>query len=172
VVGNHGLEPWQATEALERKVKRWRAILEREIGAVKGVEIEDKIFSLAVHYRRSREKKKARKAIYAAVQALGNVHLIGGKLVMNVLPRGAPHKGMALLKERDRLGCDTAIYLGDDETDEDVFALDQPGQLLAVRVGVRKTSLAPYFLRTQTEIDRLLRELIKQRVAARRARAA
>lgn len=40
---------------------------------------------------------------------------------MNLIPRGAPHKGIALEKARVRFGCDTAIYVADDVTDEDVF---------------------------------------------------
>jgi trehalose 6-phosphate phosphatase len=87
------------------------------------------------------------------------VRLVGGKLVVNLLPAGAPHKGLALEAARERFGCDTALYVGDDETDEDVFALDQPGRLLAIRVGRRRGSAAGYYLRNQREIDRVLRVL-------------
>ena len=58
--------------------------------------IENKTFSVAVHYRRSREKKRARAAILAAAAALGPVRVIGGKQVVNILPEKAPHKGIAL----------------------------------------------------------------------------
>ena len=109
-----------------------------------GRRIEDKGFSIAVHYRQSREKKNALAAILEAAARLGNVRVIGGKQVVNILPDGAPHKGIALERERERLRCDTAIYVGDDETDEDVFALDQPGRLLAIRVGAASASQAPY----------------------------
>jgi trehalose 6-phosphate phosphatase len=94
------------------------------------------------------------------------VRLVGGKHVLNVLPADAPHKGLALERERARLGCDTAIYLGDDETDEDVFALRQPGRLLAVRVGRRTSSAAAYYVRTQRDVDRVLRILLRCRPAA------
>jgi trehalose 6-phosphate phosphatase len=127
------------------------------------VHIEDKIFSLAVHYRQSREKKKARAAILRAAAALGEVRIIGGKQVVNILPDGAPHKGIALERERERLRCDTAIYVGDDETDEDVFALDQPGRLLTIRVGAKRASAATYYISRQTTIDELLRTLIDLR---------
>ena len=80
--------------------------------------------------------------------------------MLNILPAGAPHKGLALERARTRLGCDTAIYVGDDETDEDVFALDQPGQLLTVRVGPKQSSSAAYYIRTQADVDRLLRSLL------------
>ena len=36
---------------------------------------------------------------------------------------------------RKSLGCDCALYVGDDDTDEDAFASDSPERLIAVRVG-------------------------------------
>ena len=46
-------------------------------------------FDYDVHYRHSREKKKAYAAILEAAAGLGRVRLIGGKLVINILPQGA-----------------------------------------------------------------------------------
>jgi trehalose 6-phosphate phosphatase len=163
VVGNHGLEPWHGTERLTDKVRAWLPVLAEHLAPFKGVKIEDKVFSLAVHYRQSREKKKARAAIADAATRLDGVRIIGGKEVINILPQGAPHKGVALERERQRLRCDTAIYVGDDETDEDVFALDQPGQLLTIRVGARRGSSASYYIPRQTSVDELLRCLIALR---------
>jgi trehalose 6-phosphate phosphatase len=166
IVGNHGLEPWHATHKLADVVAGWHGLLLERLAGLRGVEIEDKVFSVAVHYRRSREKKLARKAILEAAGALAEVRIIGGKLVVNILPNGAPHKGIALERERARLGCDTAIYVGDDETDEDVFTLDQPGQLLTIRVGQRRASAAAYFITSQGQIDALLRVLLELRQVA------
>ena len=163
VIGNHGIEPRHATHAYEAQVRSWLPTLARELAPFKGVWVEDKTYSVAVHYRRSRHKKVALPAILSAAAALGDVRLIGGKQVVNVLPVGAPHKGFALEKARDRLGCDTAIYVGDDETDEDVFGLDQPGRLLAVRVGPKGSSEAAYYLRNQEAVDALLSELLRLR---------
>jgi trehalose 6-phosphate phosphatase len=92
---------------------------------------------------------------------------MGGKLVVNLVPRGAPHKGMALERLRESLHCDTALYVGDDQTDEDVFALDDPGRLLTIRVGEKTTSRASFFLRDQACIDVLLERLLSLRQAAR-----
>lgn len=163
VVGNHGMEPWHASDALATLVSGWRRLLEQQLADMRGVRIEDKVFSLAVHYRQSRLKKQARTAILAAAASLGDVRIIGGKQVVNIVPRGAPHKGIALERERARLQCDTAIYVGDDETDEDVFALEQPGQLLSIRVGSRRSSAAAYFIESQPAIDRLLELLVEFR---------
>jgi trehalose 6-phosphate phosphatase len=172
VIGNHGAERGAdghadaATRAALRTVQRWRQLLERRLGELSGVFIEDKGLSLSIHYRQSRGKKQARAAILAAAAAIEReepLRLMGGKQVVNLLPEGAPHKGVALERARARLGCDTALYVGDDQTDEDVFALDQPGRLLSVRVGARALSHAHYYLRSQREIDGLLRVLIRVR---------
>lgn len=160
VIGNHGAEwSWAPLDgdAVQRQVRDWIAALAPPLRAVDGVVIEDKRFSLAIHYRRSREKKVAVAAIADAVRGLGDARVRLGKQVVNVVPRGAPHKGIALQQVRALLGCDTAVYVGDDTTDEDVFALDEPGQLLSVRVGKSDESQAAYYLEDQREIDDLLR---------------
>lgn len=163
VIGNHGLEPIRATRRALGEARRWVPLLERRLAGERGVTIEDKTYSIAVHYRHSRAKKRAREAILAAAQELGKTRIVGGKQVINILPIGAPHKGLALERARDRLRCDTAIYIGDDDTDEDVFALDQPGRLLTIRVGSTRNSLAAYSIRNQRETDAFLRVLIQLR---------
>ncbi len=170
VIGNHGIEPWKANHQLQREVQRWHPLLAGQLSSLRGVVIEDKMFSIAVHYRQSREKRVAIAAILEAARALGDVRIVGGKQVVNILPANAPNKGSALMRERARLGCDTAIYIGDDETDEDVFVLDQPGQLLSIRVGHRPGSAARYFLRTQSDVDVLMRLLVELRRSAGIAR--
>jgi trehalose 6-phosphate phosphatase len=125
--------------------------------------LEDKVYSLAVHYRRSRNKKRVKALVEELASTLDQVRVIGGIEVVNIVPADAPHKGMALERERARLKCDTAIYVGDDVTDEDVFALDQPGRLLTIRVGQKLASQADYFIKSQAEIDTLIGRLISLR---------
>lgn len=164
IVGNHGLESGRHMPAFERQVARILPELEAALPPHCGIDLENKRFSLAIHYRRSRRKRDARKAIYDAVAALGSPwRTTAGKLVVNVLPMGAPHKGDALLQLRAKASADTAIYLGDDTTDEDVFQLDQPGRLLAIRVGRARASAAPYYLRSQAEVDTFLARLVRLR---------
>ncbi|MGH9442583.1 MAG: trehalose-phosphatase [Thermoanaerobaculia bacterium] len=163
VIGNHGIEPWHKDLGQLEEVERWMPALDSSLRSLPGVTIENKKFSLAIHYRHSREKARAREAILDAAARLDDARIIGGKQVVNLLPQGAPHKGMALERERERLHCDTAIYVGDDETDEDVFALDQPGRLLTIRVGPNRTSAAMYSIPDQSSIDELLRVLLDLR---------
>jgi trehalose 6-phosphate phosphatase len=173
VIGNHGVEAWKGVNGFEYEVRRWRPLLDRQLAGHPGVTLEDKTYSIAIHYRRSRAKRQARAAALRAASRLGAVRIVGGKQVVNVLPRNAPNKGDALERERERLSCDTAIYVGDDETDEDVFALDQPGRLLTIRVGAKRMSRADYCIRDQRQIDRLIASLaeLRRRLRPSRARA-
>lgn len=164
VIGNHGLEPGAGLEKFETEIARARALLEKSLGGLPGLDIEDKRYSLAIHYRRSRSKRVARAAIAEAVAALPvRLRLVPGRLVVNLVPERAPNKGDALVALRSTARADTALYVGDDVTDEDVFELDQPGRLLTVRVGESRESAAAYFLRDQREMDRLLAKLVAMR---------
>src|SRR5512135_1541385 len=142
VVGNHGAESstdaaaTPANRHFEDVVRRWTRVLRAKLDALQGVVVEDKRYSIAIHYRKSRQRTHARISAERAVAGLGRrVRLLGGKLAINIMPEGAPHKGMALQRLRSKHGADTAIYVGDDATDEDVFSLDEPGRLLSIRVG-------------------------------------
>ena len=89
--------------------------------------------------------------------------MIGGTEAFNLVPRGAPHKGEALERARRLLACDKAIYVGDDETDEDAFAAARSDRLLSVRIGNVRRSRATYRLKDQRQIDRFLRTLLALR---------
>lgn len=166
VIGNHGLAPWRRSEFLAARVARWVHVLRADLGCLSGVVIEDKVFSVAIHYRGAMGRKRAREAIVAAAARMSGVRVVGGKCVVNLLPEGSPHKGLALQGAWRRLRCETALYVGDDEGDEDVFALDDPGRLVPVRVGARATSRAAFFLKSQQCIDDLLTSLIGMRAPA------
>jgi len=166
VVGNHGAE-WSELHAdtgkTEQRLRAWRQVLEERLGDIPGVVIEDKRLSLSVHFRRALDWRGAERAVRKVVSQLEGVRVLGGKQVVNLVPQGAPHKGMALERIRMMLGCDLALYVGDDDTDEDVFALQQPDRLLTIRVGASADSRADYFLRQQEEIDELLSILVELR---------
>jgi trehalose 6-phosphate phosphatase len=171
VVGNHGIESWHKAGRSGAEVHGWLPAIAAAAAPIKGVVVEDKTFSVAVHYRASREKKKARAAILRAAASVAGIRVIPGKQVINILPLDAPHKGIALERERHRLRCDTAVYVGDDTTDEDVFALDQPGRLLCIRVGANCSSAATYKLANQEAVDAFLSTLVACRRAASQRRA-
>jgi trehalose 6-phosphate phosphatase len=162
VIGNHGAETEATTRKPRRRLKQWKASLEIELSALAGLWVEDKGLSLAVHYRQSPQKTEARRRILAATRNLEQVRVVGGKQVVNLVVDRAPSKGEALANERDRLECNWVLYVGDDENDEDAFALG--GNTVPVRIGRKQQSHARYYLRTQTEIDKLLELLVQRRM--------
>jgi trehalose 6-phosphate phosphatase len=162
VLGNHGAESSRSTGS-RKDVKRWKAALELELGPMPGMWIEDKESCAAIHYRQSPQKAEARRRILAAAGKLKKVRVFGGKQVVNVVGDVAPDKGDALAAERDRLQCNWVLYLGDDENDEDAFALK--GNVVPVRIGRKQRTHARYYLRTQKEIDELLELLVQLREA-------
>jgi trehalose 6-phosphate phosphatase len=100
------------------------------------------------------------------VRALGQlqgVRVVTGKRVLNVVPSNAPDKGMALARLVRRGGFEGVLFVGDDDTDEAVFRRDLAVPTVGVRVGRKARSAAPYYLRGQGDVDRLLERLLQQR---------
>jgi trehalose 6-phosphate phosphatase len=133
---------------------------EQQFGAA-GIAVEDKIYSLTLHYRQSKAPHRAKQiAVQAAAQLVPAPRLIFGKAVVNIIPPGTPHKGSAMLKLMRRLGSATALYVGDDDTDEDVFALPDE-RIVSVRIGRKSLSAARFYLREQSEMASLLTYLLR-----------
>jgi trehalose 6-phosphate phosphatase len=163
VSGNHGLEPWAEKSQYAATVRTWVARLLPRLAECEGVRVEDKIYSLSIHYRAARHKRSALETIDHAIRGLRGTHRIHGRQVVNLIPRGAPTKGDALEHVRRLLVCDAAVYVGDDETDEDVFSRGSETCLLSVRVGRARRSHARYRLRHQRDVDTFLRQLLALR---------
>jgi trehalose 6-phosphate phosphatase len=161
LLGNHGAEALDAAPPDRALIEAWSQRLTGTLGSLPGVWVEDKGFSLAVHYRQSPEPSAAHRSILLAAESLPDAHIFGGKSVINICLRSAPHKGNALATERARLHCDWALFVGDDDNDESAFALE--GNVIGVRIGRKQSSAARYFLRRQAETDLLLERLIHLR---------
>jgi trehalose 6-phosphate phosphatase len=165
LIGGHGGEPDRDGAAPDADLVRIERALGAALAGRRGVELEVKPRSVAIHYRAARPPGVAHAAIVAAVARLDVlVRAVPGKRVVDVLPAGAPTKGDALARLLDATGAARALYVGDDVTDEDVFALARPG-LLSVRVGRARRSAAAWYLRDQRAIDALLDRLIALRPA-------
>jgi trehalose 6-phosphate phosphatase len=171
-VGNHGAEAGfgPVDRSPRGAVLAWRGALAARLGAMPGVEIEDKGLSLAVHYRRAPDPVAAERDIRAATLELPGARVFGGHCVVNAVPGDAPTKGDAIAELLERSGCRTALYVGDDTTDEDAFRA--PG-VMGVRIGDGTGSAAAYRLASQRAIDELLRLLVEERsrLDGQRARA-
>lgn len=157
VIGNHGLESaGVAASRFVTLVREWHAELDERMEAVPGLEIEDKRYSLSIHFRHCSDKVAAKSSALRVAEHLEGVRIVPGKDVLNVVPAEAPDKGQALLAAMSRHAKSRAIFVGDDDTDEDVFTLPPVAQVLRVRVGFSQTSAAEYFLKDQSEVDTLL----------------
>jgi trehalose 6-phosphate phosphatase len=102
------------------------------------------------------------------VAGLRGARIVAGKMVVNLLPDSAPNKGTAVLHLCRRLRCTAAIYVGDDDNDEDAFALAGQAPLLGIRVGHSRRSRAACFLPAQGAVDAFLAKLVELRQPGRR----
>lgn len=163
VFGNHGIEPVRNPRATRRLVEAWKAQLEQRLPAIAGVVVEDKDVTLALHYRQARRRPLVRDLLLDAVAKLRGGRVVEGRMVVNVLPAGTGNKGTALVALCRRLRCESALFVGDDDNDEDVFALAPHRPVLGIRVGRSRNSKAEYFLPRQTAINQLLSRLVRAR---------
>ncbi|MFZ2399520.1 MAG: hypothetical protein WAW31_12760, partial [Smithella sp.] len=83
---------------------------------------------------------------------------IGGKFIENLIPVSAPDKGIAFRILMEKSGCQKGFFVGDDETDEDIFRLND-ANIFTVRIGINVFSDALFYLRNQSEIIRLISEI-------------
>jgi trehalose 6-phosphate phosphatase len=165
LIGNHGLELSRDTRELARRVNEWRHQLDQTLTPRRGLTIEHKDYSLAIHYRKVARKRQTIAEIENAIRRLQGVRSLGGIEAFNLVPTGFPHKGDALRRAVRHFGCHRAIFVGDEPTDEDVFRLGDDQQLLAIRVGASRSTAARYYLKSQGEVDQLLRRLLALRTA-------
>jgi len=165
LIGNHGLEGLSLRAESANQAQSICNIWKKQLGKAwnlnSGVFLEDKTYSLAIHYRNSRNKKSDRLALFKKIEKLDpSPRVVLGKCVFNLIPPGAPHKGVALLELMMRLDLKCALYIGDDDTDEDVFSLPD-ARIISVRVGQKSSSQAQYFIKRQNEVSRMLRNILK-----------
>jgi trehalose 6-phosphate phosphatase len=168
LVGNHGLEGlpgWeQRGEQYENTCRAWKEKLAHALQDAHcdpGIRIENKRYSLSVHYRMARDQRKAEAALAELfARIVPEARVVGGKCVFNLLPQGAADKGQALERLIVLSDAPSAIYVGDDVTDEDVFRLRRR-DLLSIRIEAASDSAAEFYLPRWHDILRLLDELIE-----------
>jgi trehalose 6-phosphate phosphatase len=139
IVGSHGAECDSGLRAerarfdlepVRKLLRQARAQLHH-----KGVSIEDKGASIALHYRLATDRTAAMKEIAGVLQSLPpQLTVFGGKMVTNVVPAWASDKGQALSELVAEAGTASAVFAGDDVNDEPVFAREEP-DWLTIRVG-------------------------------------
>jgi trehalose-phosphatase len=164
-VGLHGAERPGATTvpsiAARQMIAAALNAAEAKLAGLRGIEIEDKHLSFAVHYRGARQPAiEAASRVVAEIVASTNdkLRVLSGKKVWEVLPREFPGKGTAVLELFARLPeKKIAIYFGDDETDEEAFTV-LPGQV-TVNVGSGTNTHASFYVRNPSEVLHFLSRL-------------
>lgn len=164
LVGNHGAEGlprWEQAETRFNELSQsWKMqLLHCLETSDAGVLLEDKGTSLSVHYRHTANRDQAYHRLLHMIKKLTPTpRIVEGKCVINLVPCDAPHKGDALLELLHLAGMNSAVFMGDDETDEDIFALKQ-SHLLSIRVGKSTTSRADWFIPEQDDLLKLVSEI-------------
>lgn len=168
VVGNHGLQGLPGEGRVDEDARGMCAAWEKTLAAAlrdhavfdPGIRVENKGYSLSVHYRRAADHRATDEKLSTLLAALEPpARIMRGKCVFNVLPPNAADKGVALDRLLAASGAAGAIFVGDDVTDEDVFRLGR-SEVLSVRIGYAPDTTAAYYLEHRDDIVRLLDALI------------
>lgn len=160
---------WRAAFTQDRSWKDTvRDLMKRASARTAGSLIEDKGDSLAWHYRLSdplnAEEEAARlKAAIADAFPHGEIQPVGGRKVVEARPRGA-QKGLAVAAVRAETPDARILAIGDDRTDEDMFATTLAAGGVAVSVGDHD-SRARLHVTGTADVRRLL-EIIRRTCAA------
>jgi trehalose-phosphatase len=167
--GNHGLEienrdgrrKKMLSSVRTRELKRISRNVHNSLKQIPEIFFEEKGPILSVHYRNVPQKFFARisQVLNEELQKWrGRWKMASGKMVFEIRPDVDFHKGKAvkeILKTVPSPGL-LAIYLGDDQTDEDAFRVLK-GQGVSVLIGPSGfPSEADFFLRDPIEVQEFL----------------
>src|SRR5260221_1724395 len=154
-VGGHGAEIRIGTdnEAVASHAPPMDKELKRRLAAIArlspGILLEDKGYSLALHYRLA---PHAEKAIYAAVSLIradlpnAPIEVLPGKCVCEIKHSGfTKATGVHELMKREPFKGRRPFFIGDDVTDESVFGIMPDFDGLAFSVGRRAQGISGHF---------------------------
>lgn len=164
LVGSHGMEAADTPMRLLTDAERTRLatllqLAERAAAAAgDGAWVETKSASVAVHVRTA-NPDTARKALADLEAQTNNVDGASCKPGSNVLELFARHasKGTAIQELRRDTGASTAVFIGDDVTDEEAFATLRDHDV-SIKVGTAPT-IAAHRLRDPHDVLRWLTAL-------------
>ena len=169
-IGNHGLEiftPKKGTKQFIPKevfheLARIRNRLSSQMKDIEGVLIEDKGSILTIHYRNV-DPKCVPPILMALKQEIKGsripLRLGYGKMVFEIRPQSSANKGTAVLELLNQVDQDGVLplYIGDDQTDEDVFKVLKKG--ITIFVGLPTPSLAQYYVNEPAEVHHFLEKV-------------
>ena len=167
--GNHGLElkgkgvslPPRAKKAKKMEALVWLLgeKLKEDFSKVPGIFIEDKNYTLSLHYRNIPREYypffKQEVDLFRKKYAEWPLIWKKGKKVWDVHPGVKWDKGDVALHLAKKFPEALPIVIGDDVTDEDMFkVLKHRG--ITIRVGGSKKSLADYYLKSSADVRNFL----------------
>ena len=179
-VGNHGAEVIDpdgvttvdpAIEPYAPSMARVARALEPLLASLSRVVLEDKRWTLSVHYRMADPAivPRLRLVVEEVVKRHG-LRITEGKCVLEIRPPVRLDKGVAVVHLADRLGAlDPAaslLFAGDDATDEDAFRLlrERAPGAVTIRIGSPDpATAAEYALAGPRDLQSLLERLAHQR---------
>lgn len=169
LVGSHGAEfAGELTLSLDPKSA---ALLQKATDAAQrisaktpGTLVELKPAGITFHFRNTdpARGKNAADELLKAMDGEPGLHMRHGKKILE-FSVVKTNKGEALRKLRDRLSATAVIFLGDDLTDEDVFAT-LSGPDVGIKVGPGPTA-AKFRVNSTTNAAKLLASLAQKRAA-------
>lgn len=167
--GNHGMEwehngelhqakiPFETLKILQIIKNEMVKISQNFLGSV----VEDKIFSVAFHYRGINPNKKRfiEKTLHKEFSKYLQAHkidLLFNKDTYDIRAKNGWTKGELVQHLRGLFskGRDKVIYIGDSATDEDAFT--KLTDDITIKVGFSKNSSAKYFLKDEKDVQRFL----------------
>ena len=142
-----------------------RPILEKFSERTPGSFVEEKSFALVWHYRKaepesgSQKSKELVDALHGHISGTGLQVLLGNKVV-EIKPADI-HKGKGVLYYLDKgVEWDFILGMGDDYTDEDIFAI-LPENTWSIKVGFAPFTKARYYLESSAAARQLLKSFVE-----------
>ena len=187
--GNHGLEVegpkiyriHSAAKAFRRLAKSLESRLQRAYAFMPEMRVENKIYTLSIHYRQVSEGKIAA-AKMILLKEIGTylekskAALTEGKKVWEIRPPTPWNKGETVLFILKKMRAAiqkplVPIYIGDDRTDESAFrVLRQHGITVRVTENTKENSAANHFVRTPKDVSEFLKKLCDLKMPVRPGR--
>lgn len=173
--GNHGMDikgdKLEMTHPYAQKLSplmnKLSFELKNKLIEIDNVLIENKKFSVAVHWRQVEKKQvpKLRNIIENLIRNNPSLRIMEGKKVFEIMPNINWHKGEAIRWIMHKLNIDwrdtTVIYIGDDTTDEDAFRLIRTRGVGILVSSKPKESAADFWVSSPQKVKKLLEEIIK-----------
>lgn len=152
-----------------KHIKTIAGALKARVKDIEGAIVEDKGFTLSLHYRMVKldnvaELKKIFKQMTREYVKSKKIRITKGKKVLEARPEFKWSKAEAFEMIRRIVLAEKSvkdvlsIYIGDDKTDEDVFEIIRKEDI-SIFVGKSKVSKAKYFLNNTKEVAQFLKRL-------------